>query len=311
MPTALNRPINRCQALLLSAIAVLSLGLCLGLGIQLKLADFWPPFWFTGLLCAGAYFYARRGIYSFSLCFKALAILVGGSTILGPLTYAVANTRWPWVDDKLAAIDAAFGLSAGAVAVWTAQHPWFDLAMRLIYSSVFPQLILIVVVLGFAGDKQLELFVTRFMLAGLITCGLFAFFPAQGSCAYFGFPTPDHYVGVLSELRRIRLGLTAISWKDIEGIVTFPSFHTIWAVLLAVAYRGRWQFLPVAILNTLVLFSCITTGMHYFADVAGGLVVTAIVILATKNLFPVEDEGGSSVAAAPCEPSSLAVAPAN
>jgi len=33
------------------------------------------------------------------------------------------------------------------------------------------------------------------------------------------------------------------------------------------AFRGRWLFWPIAILNSLVLLSCVTTGMHYFVDV--------------------------------------------
>jgi hypothetical protein len=36
----------------------------------------------------------------------------------------------------------------------------------------------------------------------------------------------------------------------------------------------------------LMLLSCVTTGMHYFADVLGELIVTAIVILATRPLNP-------------------------
>ncbi len=298
MREALQKPINRCQLLLVGAIGVLSLGLCLGLGIRLKLADFWPACWFTALLCAGAYVYWRRGIPNFSLCFKSLAVLVGGSTVLGPLTYVAFQTRWPYIDRYLAAIDATLGVSAGAWVVWTAQHPWFDLAMRLTYSSVFPQIILVVAVLGFAGDKQLDLFVTRFMLAGLITCGVCAFFPAQGSCVYFGLPTPGHYVNVLSEMHRIRMGLTTISWKDIEGIVTFPSFHTVWAVLLIVAFRGwRLLFWPIAVLNSLVLLSCVTTGMHYFTDVLGGLAVTALAVYATRNLYPADVKSAAAVAA--------------
>jgi PAP2 superfamily len=56
-------------------------------------------------------------------------------------------------------------------------------------------------------------------------------------------------------------------------------------VLLIAAFRGRWLFWPIAVLNSLVLLSCVTTGMHYFVDVLGGLIVTSIVIVATRPLL--------------------------
>ncbi len=177
--------------------------------------------------------------------------------------------------------------------------------MRLVYSSVFPQIICVIVVLGFTADRRLDLFVTRFMLAGLLTSAIFLFFPAQGSCAYFHFTTPDHYVGVLKELDRLRAGVATVSWRDGQGIVTFPSFHTIWALLLTAAFRGRrFLFWPIAILNAVVIVSCITTGMHYLADILGGLIVTAIVIGATHGLCPASELApAASESPAPSVPS--------
>jgi membrane-associated phospholipid phosphatase len=278
-------PITRCQYLIVGTIIALTFGLLLILGLEVPPLDILGPIAFCGALVLGALYYWSRGVECFMLCLKALAILVGTTAVFGPLTYAVATLRWPWVDGQLAACDAAFGLSAGALVTWTAQHPAFDLLMRLAYSSVFPQIIAVVVVLGFAADRRLDIFLIRFMLGGLLTSAIFAFLPARGTCVYFHQATPDYYVDVLSELNRLRRGVAFVSWRDAQGIVTFPSFHTIWAVLLIAAFRGRWLFWPIAILNSLVLLSCVTTGMHYFVDVLGGLIVTAIVIVATRPLL--------------------------
>jgi membrane-associated phospholipid phosphatase len=278
-------PITRCQYLIVGVIIALTFGLLLILGLEVPPLDILGPIAFCGALVLGALYYWSRGIDCFMLCLKALAILVGTTAVFGPLTYAVATLRWPWVDSQLADCDAALGLSAGALVTWTAEHPTFDLLMRLVYSSVFPQIIAVVVVLGFAADRRLDVFLIRFMLGGLLTSAIFAFLPAQGTCVYFHQPTPPHYVDVLSELDRLRRGVAFVSWRDAQGIVTFPSFHTIWAVLLIAAFRGRWLFWPIAILNSLVLLSCVTTGMHYFVDVLGGLIVTGIVIVATRPLL--------------------------
>lgn len=284
MRTLTLDPITRCETLIVGTIIALTFGMLLILGLTVPTMDIVGPIAFCGALALGAIYYWCRGVECFMLCLKALAILVGTTAVFGPLTYAVATVCWPWFDNQLAAADSAMGLSAGALVTWTNQHPTFDLVMRLAYSSVFPQIIMVVVVLGFTSDRRLDIFLIRFMLGGLLTSAIFAFLPAQGSCVYFGLKTPDHYEPVLTELDRLRRGVAFVSWRDAQGIVTFPSFHTIWAVLLIAAFRGRLLFWPIAILNSLVLLSCVTTGMHYFVDVLGGLVVTAVVIVVTRPL---------------------------
>ncbi len=47
-------------------------------------------------------------------------------------------------------------------------------------------------------------------------------------------------------------------------VAAFPSFHVLWAILLARASRRRWiGWSYVAV----IAVSCITTGQHYIADV--------------------------------------------
>jgi membrane-associated phospholipid phosphatase len=85
----------------------------------------------------------------------------------------------------------------------------------------------------------------------------------------------------VSELREgVR---TAVTWRGAEGLITFPSFHTTWALLLAWAFRGRprW-FVPSAVLNAAVIVATLTTGWHYFADVAAGAALGVAVIWWTE-----------------------------
>src|SRR5436190_739326 len=102
----------------------------------------------------------------------------------------------------------ALGLEIPPPDIWSPL--WFCGLLGVVYSSVFPQIILVVDVLGFATDRRMDLFMLRFMLAGLITCGLFAFFPTEGSCVRFHLPTPPHYVGILNELHRLRNGVATV-----------------------------------------------------------------------------------------------------
>ena len=77
---------------------------------------------------------------------------------------------------------------------------------------------------------------------------------------------------------------------DSSGIVSFPSFHTIWAVLSSYALWGfrflRW---PSVICAVLIILSTMTTGWHYFADVLGGLIL-AFVSIEIATHFSIGDK---------------------
>jgi len=63
-----------------------------------------------------------------------------------------------------------------------------------------------------------------------------------------------------------------------EGLITVPSFHVIWAVILAASARG-WVRPFAWFLNAAVIAATITTGWHYGTDVVAGLLVALLVLL--------------------------------
>ena len=286
-------PATRSQFVLAGATGAIALGAVLAMGRIVPPADLLFPTVVCGSLAVVAARFRSRGEEGFVLCLKALILLVGFSAAFAMLTYVLALSDRPWADARLAAIDAAAGLSAGDVVAWTTSHPAVEMFLKIVYFSLIPQTIVAIILLGFAADRRLDLFLVRFMLAALLTAVCFAFWPARGSCVQFGLPTPPHYEGVLRELYALRAGVRAVTWRGAEGIVTFPSFHAIWAALLTAAFWRHRFFWPMAALNLLVLISCITTGMHYFIDVAAGLVITAVVIVATRGLCPTSAVDGT------------------
>ncbi len=58
------------------------------------------------------------------------------------------------------------------------------------------------------------------------------------------------------------------------GLIAFPSFHTIWA-LLNVYLLKEWLIpcLFLLVLNMLLLISCVLLGWHYLIDVLGGIIL--------------------------------------
>jgi membrane-associated phospholipid phosphatase len=90
----------------------------------------------------------------------------------------------------------------------------------------------------------------------------------------------------LPTLQALRSGaLYSIQLNAIEGLVSFPSFHTIGALLFiwalfTVAYV-RWIALAV---NVALIVATPIVGAHYFIDLAGGAVVALCTIGAARWL---------------------------
>jgi membrane-associated phospholipid phosphatase len=81
--------------------------------------------------------------------------------------------------------------------------------------------------------------------------------------------------------------MTTATWRGAEGLISFPSFHTAWAILLALALR-RWRvaFLLSSILNAAVVAATLTTGWHYASDVLGGALVCAVAVALVRAADP-------------------------
>jgi hypothetical protein len=83
-----------------------------------------------------------------------------------------------------------------------------------------------------------------------------------------------HFEGLRNgSFRSIQLG-------QMQGLVTFPSFHTCFAITLAWCFRDFRRLFPIAILvNAAVLVSTLTEGGHYLVDVLAGIVITIACIV--------------------------------
>lgn len=244
-----------------------SMAICIGLGLAMA-------------------YYHYRGVQNFVLCLEAMLFLVGFSTAFSLLVYGAGTGGRPLADSLLQASDSTLGVSAGTVIAWANDRPWLAGLMKAAYFSAVPQLMLAIVVLGFSNQAvPLRRLLTRFILCGLVTVACFYFAPALGTVSYSGVSVPTHYEGILHDLAALRDGsMRFVTWKAVEGLITFPSFHTIWGVLMIAAFRRTRLAVPATILNVVMIASTITTGMHYATDVLGGLLVCLIIFPISNKL---------------------------
>jgi hypothetical protein len=117
-----------------------------------------------------------------------------------------------------------------------------------------------------------------YIIAGMGTLIVSGFLDAKSfdsvaaySIAGFHYPTGVS-VAYLDKIKHLRQGVdTVMDFRNIIGLVAFPSFHAGAAVLLATATRNlKWLWLPFLCFNEFILVGTITEGGHDFADVIGG-----------------------------------------
>jgi membrane-associated phospholipid phosphatase len=227
----------------------------------LRVESPWTPVMACAALYVVSYFWQPN-------LMRALAMLVGFSAGFTLLMEAVAATGRPLWDEQLMAIDAWFGLSAPDAVAAVERYPALSVILKCAYFSVIPQTCLVMFTL--AERASLWIFLKRFMLAAQITLCLFFFFPAEGVATSI---TPQ----IAARFHAVREG-AAIAWQQAQGIITFPSFHTAWAVILIATFwqtRLRW---PAVALNAMMIVSTITTGGHYYVDIVAGGALGALVV---------------------------------
>lgn len=189
------------------------------------------------------------------------------------MTYLAATLNFPEQDGLLQSIDSALGFQWLAWDAWIARHPWLHESLRVAYGSIGWQPFLSIPLLSFLGPRGRN---AEFLAAGLIglviTTIIATFIPATG---------PSFVPGAHSELDKVLTALHSRSHVPLPymGIVTFPSYHTVLAILFVYAHRGiRWTFPFFALLNFFMLLSTPTFGNHYLVDMLGGTAVAVVTI---------------------------------
>jgi hypothetical protein len=257
----------------------------------------WPtfglPIGVTLTLCAGAWFYRNwRRDERLASGLESTAQLIAFAAVGAPLSYlaAAAAAAIPLQDSVFQAMDRALGFDWMALLHWLDNAPVTFGGLRLIYSSLLPQMTIAVLCLAFTGRLAwLRTFMLAFVFATLVTIATSAVLPAAGVWLHYGLTEADaRIVPVVHTVWPVFTGLRDGSMRALvavgaEGVITFPSLHAALAVIMIAALwpiaRLRW---PVFILNTAMLAATPIDGAHYLVDVLAGLAVAGGSLLAAR-----------------------------
>jgi hypothetical protein len=187
-------------------------------------------------------------------------------------------------DSRLIQIDHFLRINVLTVQAWAATD-WLGLVVNKSYPVLFPLMKISVLLPVLTGRlKYAQEFLTSNLIAFALGLPLFALFPAIGP--WYGFhlePRADEAACQTALLLLRSPG--PLVFSPPAGVICFPSFHVVWAILCVRALWGfRWLRLPVAVFSGMIIFSTLTTGVHYFCDVLAGVMVAAISILVPKWL---------------------------
>ena len=250
-------------------------------GLHFPPEDAVSPLAVALVLAVAAGWYHWRGEARFVACLNALLHVTLYTACYSVLMYAAAALNQPLIDGDLMRLDEQARVHLPSIVEWAQLQPELQRGLQIAYNSLLWQTPLVIVILGFSGEvRSLERFVLQFMLGTAVCLVVFCFYPAEGPFAGYGFAANETQTRYLQHLHELRDGVrTVVSWRGAEGLITFPSFHTTWAMLLAWAVRHhKWAFLPSLIVNFAVIAATLTTGWHYGVDVAGGVLLGIVVI---------------------------------
>jgi membrane-associated phospholipid phosphatase len=211
------------------------------------------------------------------------AVLV--TNILALLFPIASRNQRPFVDSTLAAMDGRLHFSTAFAAHFIAQSPAIGAASNIAYGLMIPLILAALFIPTICGHPlESRRFIAAIAIAALVTAAITALWPSAGPWVTENIEPTKAQAGVTAYLARLHSAAPVALDLENAGIVSFPSFHVVFAVLAAWALRSFRHIRVCGWLAAgLVVVSTITTGWHYGVDVLAGLALSALSIAVARK----------------------------
>ena len=280
------RRIDRIIWSLIAGVAALDLAGAPLAGFAVAWHSFLAPLCGALGLLTGQHYYSRyREDVRLAGALGTTAQVIAFAAVAAPLSYLAAScAQFPNIDRWLEFADKALGFDWFAVLDWLKAHPETAFGLRIIYSTLMLQVLMVVLVLALTGRiAELRAFVISFMVMTLAVIALSTPWPAQGPWVVHHLVGKDGLVppasaGAWPLMAGLRDGtVRTLMAAGADGVITFPSLHTALAITVTAALwpirAVRWFMIP---LNALMMASIPIEGSHYLVDMlSGGAVALA------------------------------------
>ena len=197
------------------------------------------------------------------------------------LSYLAITLHFPLVDEQMSHIDPSLGFHWLGLVRFMANHPRLLPIEAFFYQSHLPQTVVLCVYFSFLRPSTRNYEMLFLLLLGLIlTLLVLAFFPTLG-------PGSVAHVPVLQERIITMLREGHIQNLPYEGIISFPSYHTIMAIVFVYCTRGTRLVFPAVLLwNLVMLLTVPNGGDHYLSDMIAGSVIAIAAIGVSRLIYP-------------------------
>jgi len=227
------------------------------------------------------------------LCATLLCVaeLMGLEIFATIFNYLAIRIGFPFADASFARWSDVFGIGWLDYDSFVMDRPWLAITLHLLYMSSVIQILLAVLVLGFTGRLAILLeFVVVLSVTSVVTVVIGAMLPGLGAHHFYGIPDHGAASFVPAIVTSHDRSMTFLDMDKVEGLIVFPSYHTVISLALIVA------FLPIRILRYVGLLANVALiagvpvwGSHYFIDVVSGFALWLIVWLLWRRFAPMLD----------------------
>lgn len=265
-----------------------------GIGMDAK---FW---WFTlpvllACLMLGAFYRTVRKDDRLFLFSQAGAQIISGTIALAVFSYVTAGLGFPMVDEQLIAADKVFFFDWKQWVLWIDRSPALVTLLTLAYDSSAVQMLVILPLLFFYRHiDHVQRYLIVFLFSAFVVIVISTLIPAVAGYAFYQLESKDfHSIDTqmalqhVSDLMAMRNHTLEVMPSDLKGIVTFPSFHAVIAVLLIYACWPLPKLLVITLpINLMMLVSTLSNGGHYLVDVISGVIIALSGIVFAKRVLP-------------------------
>jgi hypothetical protein len=231
-----------------------------------------------GLVLNACGILSRAATFSYYLAFW-LGKLAFGSA----LCYLAATLPFKLLDGTFETLDVSLGFHWMDWFNYLQERPAVRDLLSVAYSSMVPQILFAIIYMSKPSRAwQVRELWWASMVALVIAALASGLMPALGAYQHYGVWL--HRAVHLKDLLAIRDGtMTELPLLVLHGLITFPSYHSVMAVLLSWVYRGHAGMFAIAcVLNAAMLVSVPVHGGHYLVDVISGCAVAAIAIFLVR-----------------------------
>jgi membrane-associated phospholipid phosphatase len=233
--------------------------------------------------------FLRAALERFALLFRGCLLITAIGTVGLIFTYLATASALPLQDALLARLDSQLGFDWLSFLSATNERPfWANLLVRCYASTpLVTQGVVIWLSIRGSGERLSEFLALLCLSSVGLMVGMLLV-PAAGAFVYFE-PARQLFDNLaaggpmwpfLDAFNGLRDGsLTKIDISSVQGVVSFPSFHTMLGIITTYALRDtRALFIPAIALNGTMIVATLPVGGHYLADVLAGTAICLVAI---------------------------------